>query len=550
MSPALSADMAAILPELWLTGTILVVLAVDLALGKKARPIAGLLALLGVAGALDALLGAPGSTLCPAAGAAHPAVRAFGLLVLDGHAAFFRTLIIAGTGVVILHGIVFRELDDRSRSEFHPMLLGAALGGCLLVATDHLLMLLLAMEMLSLPSYLLAGWQKKERRSSEAALKYLVYGALATGLMVFGFSLLYGLSGSLWLKDVAAAVAAGWQSGEPLRQLGIVLSTVLVFAGLGFKIAAFPFHFWAPDVYEGSPTPVTTLLAIASKAAGFGLLVRFTDVVFLGSGAGMAGAAGALSAGGASGAAVAVSTDWLARFSWVMAVLSAVTMTYGNVTAVLQRNVKRLLAYSSIAHAGYLLMGIAVMTSAASGSAGGGVAGGMGAGAAAAAANRALGMDALLFYLVTYYLATLGAFGCVMAIANRFGAETTDDYRGLGWSAPWISGALVLFLVSLTGLPPTAGFVGKWMLFRAAFDGGLAWLAVVAALNAVVALFYYFKLARALFLRGETTFVPGICACGPVHVLAHASIVALAVAVLWFGLLFDGLSAWVGRSLL
>ncbi len=527
MSPALSADMAAILPELWLTGTILVVLAVDLALGKKARPIAGLLALLGVAGALDALLSTPGGTLCAEAAAAHPAVRAFGLLVLDGHAAFFRTLIIAGTGVVILHGIVFRELDDRSRGEFHPMLLGAALGGCLLVATDHLLMLLLAMEMLSLPSYLLAGWQKKERRSSEAALKYLVYGALATGLMVFGFSLLYGLSGSLWLKDVAAAVSAGWQSGDPLRQVGIVLSTVLVFAGLGFKIAAFPFHFWAPDVYEGSPTPVTTLLAIASKAAGFGLLVRFTDVVFLGS-----------------------SADWLARFSWVMAVLSAVTMTYGNVTAVLQRNVKRLLAYSSIAHAGYLLMGIAVMTSAASGSAGGGVAGGMGGGAAAAAANRALGMDALLFYLVTYYLATLGAFGCVMAIANRFGAETTDDYRGLGWSSPWISGALVLFLVSLTGLPPTAGFVGKWMLFRAAFDGGLAWLAVVAALNAVVALFYYFKLARALFLRGETTFVPGICACGPVRILAHATIVALAVAVVWFGLLFDGLSAWVGRSLL
>jgi NADH-quinone oxidoreductase subunit N len=367
------------------------------------------------------------------------------------------------------------------------------------------------MEMLSHPSYLLAGWQRKERRSSEAALKYLVYGAVASALMVFGFSLLYGLSGSLWMGDVAARVAAVWDGGDPAPRAAVAFSMVLVFVGFGFKIAAFPFHFWAPDVYEGSPTPVTTLLAVASKAAGFGLLVRFVDGVFL---------------------HTASSADWLSRFSWVIAVLAAVTMTYGNVTAVVQRNVKRLLAYSSISHAGYLLMGVAVMTADPGG------------------AHAALGMDALLFYLVTYYLATLGAFACVMAIANRFGAEDTDDYRGLGWSAPWVGGALVLFLVSLTGLPPTAGFIGKWMLFRAALDGGLAWLAVVAALNAVVALFYYFKIARALFLRGDTEPVPGLRARGVMPSLALVSILALAAATLWFGLAFDGLSGWVGASLL
>jgi NADH-quinone oxidoreductase subunit N len=489
--------------------------------------VTGPLALLGVVGALNALLGGPaGAAMGLSAGgptphgallspnAAHAAYRAFGLLSLDAHAAFFRVLIIAGTGLVILHGIVFRELDDRSRGEFHPMLLGAALGGCLLVSTDHLLMLVLAMEMLSLPSYLLAGWQKKERRSSEAALKYLVYGALASGLMLFGFSLLYGLSGSLWLRDLPGVVGGAWSSGDPLLQTGVALSVLLVFAGFGFKISAFPFHFWAPDVYEGSPTPVTTLLAVASKAAGFGLLVRFVDVVFL------------------EGARGTSHADWMARVSSIIAVLSAVTMTYGNVTAVLQRNVKRLLAYSSISHAGYLLMGLAVMTS------------------DAAAGHRTLGIEALLFYLVTYYLATLGAFGCVMALANRFGAESTDDYRGLGWSAPWVSGALVLFLISLTGLPPTAGFVGKWMLFRAALDSGLSWLAVVAALNAVVALFYYFKLARALFLRGDTEFVAGLTNRGVVPAIAHVSIVALAAAVVWFGLMFDGLTAWVERSVL
>ena len=527
MNVLMAADLQALMPELWLTGAILLVLAVDLALGRRARSLTGPLALLGIVGALNALLSGPagaamglaaagpepqGAMLAP--GAAHAAHRAFGLLSLDAHAAFFRVLIIAATGLVILHGIVFRELDDRSRGEFHPMMLGVALGGCLLVATDHLLMLVLAMEMLSLPSYLLAGWQKKERRSSEAALKYLVYGALASGLMLFGFSLLYGLSGSLWMRDLPSAIDSAWLSGDPLRQTGVALSVLMVFAGFGFKISAFPFHFWAPDVYEGSPTPVTTLLAVASKAAGFGLLIRFVDIVFL------------------RGAHGTPNVDWMGRVSWIIAVLSAVTMTYGNVTAVLQRNVKRLLAYSSISHAGYLLMGLAVMTS------------------DAGARHRAIGIESLLFYLVTYYLATLGAFGCVMALANRFGAETTDDYRGLGWSAPWISGALVLFLISLTGVPPTAGFVGKWMLFRATLDSGLAWLAVVAALNAIVALFYYFKIARALFLRGDTEFVAGLKARGPMPAIAHVSIVALAAAVVWFGLMFDGLTAWVERSLL
>jgi NADH-quinone oxidoreductase subunit N len=506
MNPEMLSDLHALRPELWLVAAIVASLLVDLVGGPRARTLAGLTALAGTAGALWALLAAPSTTY-----------RVFGLLAMDSHADFFRMLVIAGTGLVILHGMVFRSLQEASRAEFYPMLLGAALGGCLLVSTDHLLMLVLAMEMLSLPSYLLAGWQKSERRSSEAALKYLVYGALASALMIFGFSLLYGMSGSLWMTDVGMAVVGAWESDSPMQHLAVVLSVVMVMAGIGFKIAAFPFHFWAPDVYEGSPTPVTTLLAVASKAAGFGLLLRFVDGVFLGSGG--------------------MSSDWVSRFSWVMAVLSAVTMTYGNVTAVLQRNVKRLLAYSSISHAGYLLMGVAVMTRA----------------PAPDSANQALGSEALLFYLVTYYLATLGAFACVMALANRYGAEETDDLNGLGWSSPWIAGALVLFLASLTGLPPTAGFVGKLFLFRAAFDSGMFWLGVVAALNAVVALFYYFKLVRALFLRGEHADEPtGQRSRGVVAALAAASILLLAGATLWFGIGggIDVLTAWVANAAL
>jgi NADH-quinone oxidoreductase subunit N len=280
---------------------------------------------------------------------------------------------------------------------------------------------------------------------------------------------------------------------------------------VGFKIAAFPFHFWAPDVYEGAPTPVTTLLAVASKTAGFGLLLRLVDGLVLSD--------------------AAISGDWVARVTDLAAMLAAVTMTYGNITAVLQRNVKRLLAYSSIAHAGYLLVGVAVMTR------------------DPGLRYHALGVQTLVLYLVTYYVATLGAFGCAMVLANRFGAEDTEDYRGLGWSAPWTGGAFVVFLVSLTGLPPTIGFVGKWYLFNAALTSGLAWLAVLLALNTVVSLFYYFKIARALFLRGEIEAVPGIASRGPLPAVAYATLVVLAGATLWFGLMWDGLVVWVETSL-
>ncbi len=505
MTPEMIADLKAIAPEIWLVGTLLVTLIADLVIGKRSQTTVGVLALLGVSGALWALMGA-GPEAGPESG------RAFGVLASDGFAGFFRTLIISAVGLVILHGMVFRELESATRNEFDPMLIGAALGACLLVSTDHLIMLVLAMEMLSLPSYVLAGWQKRERRSSEAALKYLVYGALASALMVFGFSVLYGVSGSVWMTDVGRAVATQWDTGSALVRSAIGMATVLVFAGFGFKIAAFPFHFWAPDVYEGSPTPVTTMLAVASKAAGFGVLVRFIDAVFLGE---------------------TISADWLARFGWVMAVLSAVTMTYGNVTAVLQRNVKRLLAYSSIAHAGYLLMGVAAMVT-----------------LSGQESPINLGVQSLLFYMATYYFATIGAFGCAMALANRFGVETTDDYQGLGWSAPWTSSFFVIFLVSLTGLPPTVGFIGKFMLFKASLDAGLFWLAIVGALNAAVALFYYLKVVRALFLRGDREPVEGLVARGFMPLLAHASLLLFAVAVVYYGLMFDGLSAWVNSALL
>ncbi len=497
MTPELLTQIAALKPEIYLSIGIVVTVIADLVFGMRGRNLVAVLGMAAVGMALWCLADPAGT---------HPE-QVFGVLTLDGYARFFRALIISGTGVVILHAVVFRGMENVSRNEFVPMLLGTALGGSLLVSTDHLLMLLLSLEVLSLNSYLLAGWQRKERRSSEAALKYLVYGALASAIMVFGFSLFFGLAGSLRLGDIGLAVSAAW-GGDLPQQLVVALATVFVMVGFGFKISAFPFHFWAPDVYQGAPTPVTSFLAVASKAAGFGVLARFVHGVFLGD---------------------ALNAEWLTHLGQVIAVMAAVTMTYGNVTAVLQRNVKRMLAYSSIAHAGYLLMGVAVMTS---------------------GAATDTGLDALMFYLGTYYLATLGAFACVMALANRFGAEDLEDYQGLGWSAPFTAALFVLFLVSLTGLPPTAGFVGKLMLFSASLDVGLYWLAVVGALNAVVSLFYYFKIARAMYLRGDSDFVAGTPTRGILPFLAHASVLALGLATVYYGLGFDGLKQWVESALL
>jgi len=501
MSPELLNDLEVLSPELWLVATIVLALLADVVWRERGHTAIALLTLVGTGLGLAAIGPAP-----------QGSERVFGLLLDDGHAHFFRALILGGTFVTALFASVFRGLEHETRNEFYPMLLSAALGACLLVATDHLLMLVLGMEMLSLSSYVMAGWQKRERRSAEAAMKYLVYGALSTGLMLFGFSLLYGVAGSLRMSEIGAAVGAtfagaGADAGAIEDGVVLVLATVFALAGLGYKVAIFPFHFWAPDVYEGSPTPVTTFLAVASKAAGFGVLVRFVDGVFLGQ---------------------AGNEAWIATLGSVFAVLAAVTMTYGNVTAVLQRNVKRLLAYSSIAHAGYLLMGVAVMLASPDGR------------------HAHAGADALLVYMATYYLATLGAFGCVMALANRYGAEDLEDYAGLGWSSPWIGAAIVVFLASLTGLPPTIGFVGKWRLFEVSLDAGLAWLAVVAAINAVVSLFYYFRVVRAMFLSGEAAELEASPAPGLMPRVASLAlgVIALVTFALWWWR-FDHLSAWV-----
>jgi NADH-quinone oxidoreductase subunit N len=316
--------------------------------------------------------------------------------------------------------------------------------------------------------------------------------------MLYGVSIIYGLTGTLDLYAVNARLPQVLASGGTSTFL-LLISTVLVLAGFGYKISAVPFHYWAPDVYEGAPITITAYLSVASKAAGFAVLLRFFKIAFLD-----------------SSAATLPSGAWatLQGVDWVqlIAVLSVLTMTVGNLIALWQSNLKRLLAYSSIAQAGYMLMGAVVLN------------------------NE--GIAAILLYFMIYLVMNLGAFYVVMLIGNAIGSEDIEDYRGLGARAPVLSVALSIFLVSLTGLPPTAGFVGKLYLFAALINNGWVWLAIVGALNSVISLYYYVKVMRNMYLRGDEETVGAPLTFPRAQV---ATALVLVIPTLLFGVYFSPL---------
>jgi NADH-quinone oxidoreductase subunit N len=349
-------------------------------------------------------------------------------------------------------------------------------------------------------SYVLVGYVKEDRRASEAGLKYVLYGSVSSGAMIFGLSILYGLTGELNLIQVGERLSTMQGVGP-----AVLVASFLILAGIGYKIAAVPFHFWCPDVYEGAATPMTAFLSVAPKAAGFAMLGRFTYHMF-----------------GQGGALVAI--DW----PLILAVVATLTMTLGNLVALQQTNVKRLLAYSSIAHAGYLLMGLASV-------------------------NRETGtlsergLFGVLFYLAVYVFMNLGAFAVVIALRERVGnEENIEDYRGLGLRAPILGVTMAIFLFSLTGLPPFAGFVGKFFLFAAVIDAKLYWLAVVGIVNSVISLYYYARILRAMFLQkidDEEAARPFALA------RSHSAIlVLLAAPTLLLGIFWAPLASLVNRS--
>jgi NADH-quinone oxidoreductase subunit N len=376
-----------------------------------------------------------------------------GTMVLDGFALYFKLLIALAAFGAVWMSLGSREIQRNDTGEYWAILLASALGMLFMASSTNLLMAYLALEFVSLTSYVLSGFMRHSRRAGEASLKYLIYGGVASGTMIYGMSWVYGLAGSLDFRAINVALASGDGVSLPL-----FVALLLTLAGLGYKIAAFPFHMWAPDVYQGAPIPVTAFLAVGSKAAGLALMIRFFFTAMAQSaGAGMYQLVGGV--------------DW----SQLMLVLSILTMTFGNLAALNQQNVKRLLAYSSIAHAGYMLMGFAVLT------------------------NDAL--TAMLFYVSVYYLMNLGAFVVVMVVANSTGREDVAGYRGLAWRGGAVPAvAMAVFLFSLTGLPPLAGFVGKFYLFAAVIEKQLYLLAVIGVLNSVVSLVYYARIVRTMFL--------------------------------------------------
>jgi NADH-quinone oxidoreductase subunit N len=416
---------------------------------------------------------------------------------------FFKVFFLATTALVGAAAMRARDAvdytdGDKESAEFYTLVLTTTLGMFLMAASTDLLTAFLSLEMVSIMSYILSGFKRRDRRSSEASLKYVIYGGVASGVMLYGMSLLYGLSGATSLGAVRAAAAATPATAT------VVAAVILCLAGFGYKIASVPFHMWCPDVYEGAPTPVTAFLSVGPKAAGFALLIRFFS--------------GAIPPSLGSGLDVA--TPW----PLLLSVIACATMTLGNLTALMQTNIKRLFAYSSIAHAGYLLLGLCATT-----------------------AGGDDGVRAILLYLVTYLFMNLGAFVVIMAVSDAGLGETLEDYRGLGKRAPFAAVTMVLFLCSLTGLPPFAGFFGKYFLFAALVARGtplMITVAIIAALNSAVSLFYYARIFKAMYFEDGPSTEP--LAVPRVHAVTLG---LMAVPTTFLFLAWSPLSRWVEASL-
>jgi NADH-quinone oxidoreductase subunit N len=377
-----------------------------------------------------------------------------GALVVDPLGSFFKIILVLASLLLVL-AFTFRnsrELHGLGHGELHALVLALTLSNLLLAAANDLVMLYLALEMVSITSYVMVAYLKGDRMSNEASLKYVLFGAVSTGSMLYGLSLIYGLTGTTSLPQVRAALAIG----VPGPQLALYVATLLVMAGFGFKIAAVPFHFWCPDVYQGAATPVTALLSVAPKAAGFAIVLRFLYGTFSVPVTGAWDLTGVI--------------DWRA----VLIVLSVATMTLGNVAALTQNDMKRLLAYSSIAHAGYIMMGVVALSD--------------------------NGARSLLIYLFAYLFMNLGAFLVVTLVHLHDGTFDLRDYPGLYRRSPLLALAMGFFLLSLVGIPPFVGFLGKLYVFGAvvALGPGYYWYAVVGAVNAAIAAFYYFRVLKVI----------------------------------------------------
>ncbi|WP_423225894.1 NADH-quinone oxidoreductase subunit N [Candidatus Amarolinea aalborgensis] len=416
------------------------------------------------------------------------------MMSVDSFAAFFKVLVIIAMILVVAGAGDYMKARSRHQGEFYAMLMAATLAMAIAVSANNLVLIYLGMEFLSITSYVLAGFIRDDKRSSEAAIKYFLYGAVASGVMLYGLSLLYGATGSVYLTDIAAA----FKNTKNLTATLGLPAAILVITGFGFKASLAPFHQWAPDTYDGAPTPVTAFLSTASKATGFALLMRVLLV-----------------------ALPAAQAQWTP----ILAGISMATMTLGNLAALRQTNVKRLLAYSSIAQAGYILIGLV---------------------AATAAPGKAFnGVNGVLIYLFAYLFTNVGAFITVTAVEDATGSVELKDWSGLITRQPFLAIMMLIFMLSLAGIPPTGGFLGKFFVFGAAVQSQVFALAAVAVVNAGIAVFYYLNVVRAMFFEPQ-----GAQTAFKVSRPVQAVIAAAAIMTLVLGLYPGPFIQWATQAVL
>lgn len=372
-----------------------------------------------------------------------------GMLRVDSFSIFFDMLVLGATALIVIAAVSYLQDRVAFRSEFYGLIVFVALAMSLAVAAGNLIMVYVALETISITSYILVGYLREDAKSNEAAMKYFLYGAVSSAVMLYGMSLLYGATGTTDLSEMAALFIS-----SPIANIQWIAipSTILLLAGFGFKIALVPFHQWSPDTYEGAPTPITAFLSVGPKAAGFAILIR----VFL-----------------------TALPDFLVNWTALLAGISMVTMTVGNLIALRQTNIKRMLAYSSIAQAGYILIGVVCI--------------------APDSGSAFNGLNGTLIYLFAYLFTNLGAFMTVIAFEEATGSNLIADYAGLMKRSPWLAASMLVFLLSLAGIPATGGFIGKLFVFGAAIQVRFILLAVVGILNSAIAVFYYFNVVRYMF---------------------------------------------------
>jgi len=457
-------NMTPILPEIFLSVLAMALLLINVFVPSKQKSYIGYISFIGVVVAV-VLVGA---------GWGQYVTSFSGSVVLDKFATFFKLIFLISAGLAILISDQYMEREECNHGELYPLILFTVVGMMLMASGTDLMTIFLGLEVMSVSLYVLAGFNRANLKSNEAGLKYFLLGAFSTGFLLYGMALTYGATGTTRIGKIAYQVG---MMSLPSANIMLLAGMLLMITGFAFKVAAAPFHMWTPDVYEGAPTPMTAFMSAGPKAAGFAAALRILLVAF-----------------------PTMVIDWSQLF-WVLAVL---TMTVGNITALRQDNIKRMLAYSSIAHAGYCLVGFA--------------------------SGNSTGIAGILFYMLSYTFMNIGAFAVIILVGKKGEANgNVSDFAGFGFKHPVLAVAMSIFLFSLAGMPPTAGFIGKFYLFSGAIQKGYIWLAIIGVLNSAASVYYYLRVMVFMYMKEPTEEFEWVSVTAPIALSLTISVVGTLV---------------------